>query len=253
MIDFSIFPSDRTLAGRIMRFPLKLLPAELSLPILQGPMRGKKWIVDSGIKSFWLGCYERHFQRLLVEKIKPGKIFYDIGANVGFLTLLASDLVCNGKVIAFEPLPVNAAYLRRHLELNHIQNVEVYEAAVSDQSGRENFSGSDHIDFRGCGKLEQCGGRTVATVTLDSLIQTQGLPAPDFIKMDIEGAEARAIAGAEYCLKTYRPVMFLGTHGANVRRQCSEKLTSWGFEISAIKEMDNDTADLLVTATNPGP
>jgi len=81
----------------------------MTVPILQGPLRGKKWIVGSQRHAFWLGGYEPHLQRLIAREVKPGEIFYDVGANVGFYSLLASVLVGPGKVFAFEQLPANVA------------------------------------------------------------------------------------------------------------------------------------------------
>ena len=101
MIDFSAVGPD-TFAGKVVRFPFRLLPRGMTVPILQGPLRGKKWILGSQRHAFWLGSYEPHIQRLMVQELKKGSTFYDIGANVGFYSLLASFLVAPGKVFAFE-------------------------------------------------------------------------------------------------------------------------------------------------------
>jgi hypothetical protein len=63
--------------------------------------------------------------------------------------------------------------------------------------------------------------------------------------MDIEGTEAKALAGAEKCLKTHRPVIFLATHGQEVHEQCCELLTSWGFNLQILAAMPNHRWNLL--------
>jgi predicted RNA methylase len=94
------------------------------MPILQGPGRGIRWIVGAGTHGCWLGSYESEKQAVVAEALGPGMVFYDLGANAGFYTLLAARAVLpGGEVIAFEPLPENISYLRRHVERNGFRNV----------------------------------------------------------------------------------------------------------------------------------
>ncbi|MHB9011046.1 MAG: hypothetical protein ACYC49_02335 [Ignavibacteriaceae bacterium] len=85
--------SYKSIIGRLIRLPLKLIPAKTVLPIMQGPLKGKKWIKGSSINGCWLGSYENDKQILFREYIKEGMVVYDIGANAGFYTLLSSLLV----------------------------------------------------------------------------------------------------------------------------------------------------------------
>ena len=86
--------SATTWLGKLLRLPLNLIPKKAIVPILKGRLKGKKWIVGSGIHRFWLGTYEWHHHTSVFEKrIKEGGIVFDIGAHVGFYTLLASVLV----------------------------------------------------------------------------------------------------------------------------------------------------------------
>ena len=115
--------SNETRLGRLLRLPLRLLPAGAVVPILSGPLRGRRWVVGAGPHGYWLGTYEADKQRLLQTLLREGDCFFDVGANVGFFTLLASALVGrSGRVVAFEPLPQNLAFLRRHLLLNRPHN-----------------------------------------------------------------------------------------------------------------------------------
>jgi SAM-dependent methyltransferase len=141
--------SRRSLLGRLLRAPLTLVPTSKPLRILTGEVRGLRWIPESAIHRCWMGWYERDKQRLMAKEVRAGSIFYDVGANVGFHTLLAAKLVGSGKVFSFEPSPRNLEYLRRHIALNKLHNVSVFESAVSDrdqvlhfQMERTGFGGS---------------------------------------------------------------------------------------------------------------
>lgn len=181
------------------------------MPILQGRLKGKKWIVGSGRHGYWLGSYENK-ERILFEKtIQKDKIVFDIGAQAGFYTLLASELVGgSGKVFAFEPLPENIEYLKKHLQLNHVENVTIIDAAVSGECGLAPFKlGVDNS----LGRIASEGTLKVKTVGLDALISKGELPEPDYIKIDAEGAELEILRGAQVVLKSKHPTMFISVHG----------------------------------------
>jgi FkbM family methyltransferase len=241
VLESSVF-DPHTFLGRLARYPLKLLPATSVMPILRGPLRGKKWIVSSQRHAFWLGAYEPEMQRLFVKVVKPGGVFYDIGANVGFYSLLASQLVGAGKVIAFEPSPENVRYLRRHLDLNQCSNVEIFDLALCDREGYAHFLDDGTGSM---GRLESHGSLRVRTSTLDALVQAQKIPPPDYLKMDIEGAEFQALSGACECFQQYKPVLFLATHGKEIHAHCCELLNSWGYKMEFVRQQSEDRAELL--------
>ena len=234
--------AEKTL-GRLARFPLELVPPTTVVPILMGRLRGKKWIAGSAIHRCWLGLYEYEKQQRVSREVRPNTVFYDVGAHVGFYSLLASALVGSGKVFAFEPVPRNLVYLREHLALNHVTNVEVLPVAVSDKTGMAPFH-MEQTGFMGC--LSSEGSITVPTATLDSLVQDGRIPPPDYIKMDIEGAELLALQGANETLRHYKPVIFLATHGREIRLGCSRLLETWGYELRNIGESsDPDHSELF--------
>jgi FkbM family methyltransferase len=241
VMNFSALPGTKLL-GRVSRYPLRLLPGTMTVPILQGPLRGKKWIVGSQRNAFWLGSYEPHMQKLIEQEVKPDTVFFDVGANVGFYSLLASTLVGPGKVLAFEPLPGNIAYLERHLMLNAVGNVEVFELAICDEVGAAFF---EQEETGAMGRLQDKGSLRVATATLDSLLQEQKIAPPNYIKMDIEGAEPRALIGAEFCFQRHKPVLFLATHGREVHQECCDLLRSWNYELRVVGPVSQDRAEVF--------
>jgi FkbM family methyltransferase len=223
--------SPTTKLGRLARYPLKLVPPTMVMPVLTGKLRGKRWIVGSGIHGCWLGWYESEKQRVISKEVRPNTVFYDVGANVGFYSLLASTLVGPGKVFSFEPVPRNLSYLKRHLDLNHARNVDAQALAISDKNSVARF----RVEESGyMGHISTEGDISVQTATLDSLVQDGRILPPNYIKMDIEGAEYEALLGARGCFERYRPTLFLATHGQEVHEQCCGLLKSWGYELSLI-------------------
>src|SRR5713101_1261535 len=97
--------SHNSALGKVARLPLKFVPSTAVVRILSGQLRGKRWIVGSGIYRCWLGWYESEKQLIISQDVRPNTVFYDVGANVGFYSLLASMLVGAGKVFSFEPVP----------------------------------------------------------------------------------------------------------------------------------------------------
>ena len=226
-----------TLIGKFLKM---ILPSNMIVPILQGRLRGKKWIISSSNIECALGSYE-YEKRILFEKnVSKSSVVYDIGAHVGFYTLLASDLVGkNGKVIAFEPVPQNLKYLKKHLEINRCTNVIVIEAAVSDKSGISFF---DEGPNSSVGHLsEDNSSLTVETVSIDELIMRGEIPPPNYVKIDIEGAELLALKGAKSTFRTYSPNIFLATHSHrvhNVHIDCINYLASLGYKLKPLQGND---------------
>ena len=212
-----------------------ILPKDMIVPILQGRLKGKKWIVGSSNIECALGSYEYEKRILFEKEVSKSNVVYDIGAHVGFYTLLASELVGKGgKVIAFEPVFRNLKYLKKHLEINQCDNVIVIEAAVSDKSGISHFNEGRNSSM---GHLSEDGDLTVNTVSIDELVGNGKIPAPDYIKIDVEGAELRVLKGAKSTLSNYSPKIFLATHRhivPNVHIDCCDFLTSLDYKLKPI-------------------
>jgi FkbM family methyltransferase len=237
--------SENKVLGKLLRLPLRLLPRELRVPILRGRLQGKWWIVGSGVHGYWLGSYE-YEKRILFEKtITEGSVVFDIGAHVGYYTLLAAVLAGpRGKIFAFEPNPRNLKYLQEHVTMNHLTNIVIIEAAVADKAGSAFFDSGSHSC---CGRLAAQGAIRVNTVALDDLVAAGELPVPNFMKIDVEGAEDLVLAGASSLIENHHPIIFLATHGADKHQQCCQWLRSRGYTLSAIDNQTlEDTREVLV-------
>jgi len=224
--------------GKLLRMPLRLLPRGLVLPVLQGPLRGRRWISGASDHGCWLGSYEFRKQRLFATLVSPGDTVLDIGANVGFYTLLASVLVGQrGTVVAFEPLSRNIELLQRHLRLNALSNVTVVNAAVGNRMGSVRFAA--HQRSNSMGRIDENGALEVSLVSLDGLMDSGSIALPNVVKIDVEGAEYDVLQGSARLLARAQPAILLATHGADVRSRCCDLLQSWGYQLSAVNDAES--------------
>jgi len=236
MINFSRIDYE-SFMGKFLRLPLRLLPKGIKVPIIQGPLKGYKWITDSGVHGYWLGCYEINIVNQFVKYIRDNDInvVYDIGAHVGYYSLLASKFINQkGRVYAFEPNPRNVYYIKRHLQINNIRNVKIVEAAVCDNTTDLFFDNSFSSSM---GKIGNKGIQ-VNGISLDYFVFELKNPIPQLIKIDIEGAENKALMGAKRLLTDYKPTIFLSTHGYDLKKKCEIFLLQLGYEIKEIEKAE---------------
>jgi FkbM family methyltransferase len=249
-MNFSGISKD-TLLGKLLRSPLKLIPPSAVVPILQGPLRGKKWIAGSSTNGCWVGSFEYEKRQVFQRVVGPGDVVYDLGANVGFYSLLASVLVGDqGHVYCFEPLPANISLLKRHVELNGIGNCTIVEAAVTAEDGWAHFDASGHPSMA---HLSETGPSTVRTVRLDSLVESRELLPPKVLKIDVEGAEFAALGGAARTIDRHRPAIFLATHGAGVHQDCLRFLSHRGYRLTSLSAEPVESSPELLARVDPVP
>jgi FkbM family methyltransferase len=179
------------------------------------------------------GASEPEVQDALLRYLRPGMTFYDLGANIGFLSLLGARLVGEeGRVVAFEADPEIAARLREHVERNQFRNVAIVEKAVWSRASKVFFERVDPATSpdRGLGHvIAALSAKTIEieAVSLDDIVST--LPAPDFIKCDVEGAEAEVFRGARKLLAEKRPGIFCEIHSEENRRALLAELARFGY------------------------
>jgi len=219
----------------------------LVVPIPAGPMRGMFWAPASGGKLLrvLLGSYEREQTALFRQLLAPGDIVGDIGANVGYYTLLAARLLGGrGRIVAFEPEPRNAAFLRRHAAVNRAARklAQVEQAAVGAANGTARFSAGTGS---GTGHLADGGELEVRMVKLDDYLAAEKL-APTHLKIDVEGAECDVLCGAMETLRRHRPTIFLSTHGPTPHAACMKLLGELDYRFDPIIGADAATTTELL-------
>jgi len=202
------------LVRRIYEFLGSRLVTSDDVALIDAP--GGKMYLDAAYQhgASWIlfldGVYEKHETELFSGVVKEGMTVVDLGANIGYYTLLAAKLVGEkGKVFAFEPEPHNFALLVKNIKANGYDNVVPVQKAVSNRSGTTRLF--LHQEDAGRHKIydshDSRDSIEVDVITLDSLGEDNQYPI-DLIKMDIEGAEMAALVGVEYIWFALRESLF---------------------------------------------
>ncbi len=183
--------------------------------IQHGPCKGL-WIDNTfGLPGYALGTTEPEEQQALKSLLKEGDVFWNVGANIGFVAMLAARRVgASGEVVAFEPIERIADAARRNLQMNAMQDrSHVIATAVSDHVGQIDFFVGTHSGLNSMVQDQQADGVrvTVATTTLDSVAQKRAR-MPNVISIDVEGAEILVFNGAREVIRKARPAILLENH-----------------------------------------
>ena len=244
---------DVPLIGRCVR---KLVHSAL-------PAGTKLWVqVPAGLgRGLWIrvdprfelgysnGDYEPWLQELLQAQLRPGDCFYDIGAHTGFFALIASTFLGpSGKVVAFEPDPDNAAGLHANLAKNSNTQVIVVQAAVWSSAGQLTFQRALEDSNRTQGQIaagqgSDLGKIAVRAIQLDEFVFAEGNPAPQLIKMDVEGAEWEALQGSRALLERAKPKLLCEIHHPEQIGQIQEYLQGLGYFVEEWKPVHEHYAD----------
>ena len=124
-----------------------------------------------GLPGQVLGTTDIEEQRLLASILKPGAVFYDIGANIGFYAIIGSRLVgAQGRVFAFEPMTASLAMLRHNLALNSLQNVTICEKAASDENKELQFAFDAETSQHSTVSASSTQQVTAVAIRIDSLL-----------------------------------------------------------------------------------
>jgi precorrin-6B methylase 2 len=204
-------------AARHLRQLKNLLVAdEVRYRVVQsGPCRGCQLPLNLRHEfRTWLGLYEIELRKILRACVRPGDCCYDVGAASGYYTLALATLAAPGKVLAIEA--ENPLYDR--LRETVARNSQVRSAIETLRC-----CVSDAVEAARC------------RVTLDHVVLELGYPPPNFIKLDVEGAEHAALLGAREILRRHAPRWIVEVHSAELEKQCRTLLEQHGYEVSVIE------------------
>jgi FkbM family methyltransferase len=146
-----------------------------------------------------IGWYEPETTELFKKILKPGMKVVDVGANIGWFTLLSASLTRgDGVVYAFEPEPTNFELLRRSVFRNHFSNVKLFQKCISDKDGAESLNVANYGQFGSHSIVRQVGDKKihVTAAKLDTLVAELNIGHIDLLKIDVEGAEQKVMRGA---------------------------------------------------------
>jgi FkbM family methyltransferase len=197
------------------------------------------WLNPQAYSDFILGIYEPGFTRNLQRHVEPGSFCLDIGANLGYFTLLMSLLTgAEGRIVAFEPMPDTLQVLRKNIEVNQLKNVTVVGAAVSDHSGSVELLSQESQQFTKTAstvgyRLEGATRSTVASaIRLDDYFGRADR-LPSVIKIDVEGGELEVLKGARETILRGKPILVIEIHGWGSERS--------GQVIHLLSELEYDS------------
>lgn len=242
----------RTLLERFSRDKIikrKLTVCGESIPILVSP--------DAQLKYWKFGsnAFDQDLINIAETYLTDKSTVWDVGANVGVFTFAASSVACNGTVVSIEADIWLANILRKTATLKEYSEnaISVVPVAISNEHSIASFMVAER--GRASNALENAGGRSqmggvrenqyVPTVTLDSLLKV--FPPPDFVKLDIEGAEYSAVLGAKRLINDIRPQFYIEV-GSEVSNQLLDVFLSAGyscFDSSSNKLTDSCPPNML--------
>lgn len=236
----AIYRSPR-LAGLIRRQLNRAAPQGVTaVQIAAGNLQGATLELDMQTeKDYWLGVYEPNLQQAIQEFIKPGWVVFDVGSNIGYISLMLAKAVSpSGRIYAFEALPDNFARVQRNIQLNSFgETIAPIHAAVIDETKPVTFLVGPS---NGMGKVSGSAGRqevvyeqslTVPGIALDDFVYLQKHPVPQAVKMDIEGGEVLALPGMQRILREAHPLMLLELHGPESAEVARTLLTQAGYRL----------------------
>jgi FkbM family methyltransferase len=205
---------------------------ELSAPLAGCRMRLS---TRAGHRRFALGTYEPDVCSVIRSRGR-GETMLDIGANVGYFTLLmARQTGRSGHVVAFEPVPAIHAALRENLRLNGCHQVRAECLAVADveADGMMQSEASGSMPFTA--HISEAGDCPVSLVSVDGYVQRAGLQKLDFVKIDVEGAEDRVIRGMTRTLQNLRPDILLEIHRTDgAESEALGRLRAAGYRLTRV-------------------
>ncbi|MBT4431742.1 MAG: FkbM family methyltransferase [Nitrospinaceae bacterium] len=169
--------------------------------------------------------------------MKPDMTVYDIGAQAGYYSCIFSRLAHRGKIFSFEPLPENIISILRHIRMNKLSNVQVVHTALAGESGISGFSveGEKHRNIL---IPTENAPLLIPTISLDDAVEIHQFPLPDFLKIDVEGAENQVLQGAQRTIEKVHPTIFLALHGEDQKNQCFQFLQMNNYALYDLEDRE---------------
>jgi FkbM family methyltransferase len=193
-------------------------------------------------RLYWHGAagYEPELMALFLRLVRRSKVFFDVGANIGYYAAAALAVNPSVRVVAFEPLPAAFRYLERNLRPDGASRARAENLAVSDASGTDTFVAPHNPKFAfvedpltSVGSLGHGAGMAgeriqVRVDTLDRYVERSGL-VPDLLKLDTEATEHRVIAGAAGLFASARPLVLCEVLPGRVEAQIQTALAPYDY------------------------
>jgi FkbM family methyltransferase len=259
------------------RFPLARKTFYFFLHLFSAGLRPKTILVEVGGIKLYLnskstfapdlmvtGTYDKGTTRLIKDLIKPGMVILDIGANVGYYSLIAAQLVGEkGKVFAFEPAPDNFAFLTKNIEVNGFGNIIPVPKGVSNKSGKGSLFLLDAPDEHTMREHNEKRATEVEVTSVDEFMGNINRPV-DLIKMDVEGSEMRVLEGTVETIRRNPELKIITEFSPHYLQRSGsspeaflKKFTDCGFKLYIINEETGeiklaDAGSIMKARRRPG-
>jgi FkbM family methyltransferase len=222
------------LAGRFVSASSEWIRRQ-DVTISHGVAAGLRFNAAGANAGYALGTTEPQVQEAMRTIVRPRDVLYDIGANVGFFTVLTARLVGPaGAVIAFEPLQESAEAARRNANLNGFTHVTVLTRAAGRRAGTAKLALREESTWAKLADDSTTGPTVdVEIVAIDDLVDAGTIRPPDFVKIDVEGAELDVIEGMRRTIIAHRPVILCEMHGRNAA--FASLMESLGYTVRSLE------------------
>jgi FkbM family methyltransferase len=243
------------------------------LSVTGGPLRGGELLLLPGAVPWQDEMREGRFEAFLHDALADedlgGRTVWDVGAHVGYHTLaFAARVGPQGRVIAFEPNPCNAARLRQNLARNRdlAERVRVETIALSDRDGLDRLYYTPVVDDG-----TSSGAALESALTLenedayraldsipadtargDTLVESRRAPTPSLLKIDVEGGEVGVLRGCGALLASARPLLVIEVHSAGTMFRTHEILSALGYRETLLEPAGRPFSRCHVLARSAG-
>ncbi len=204
--------------------------------IRSGYLAGAYWVrYQRYVNGYWLGHYELELQRALATHLPPGDVFYDVGANAGFFSLLAATLVDpTGHVFAFDPLDLNAQAIASQRDMNGLRNMSVVQKAVGAATGTAAFTydpegpATAHLVAAGRGRVAARAYHLPGCLRPDL--------APAIAHQDRRRRCGRGGAARSHQRPRRQPTLIIELHGPDIANRVHAQLQARGYVIQPLRD-----------------
>ncbi|NHN58563.1 MULTISPECIES: FkbM family methyltransferase [Halorussus] len=205
----------------LAKLPDQILTAARNIEALnyQHEVKGLRKQVH-GISYFTYSLAPSPSEVLLTEflsRSSPGDVLYDVGANIGNYTLVAA--IADREVVSFEPDPEMFCRLQKNIGINDTNLVTAYNIGLANKETTLTFYQSSHQGRGSFNKFNATydnshivGTQDVDVTMLDRIIESDSLPSPNHLKVDVEGFEKEVLQGASQTIEKYRPTLYIEPH-----------------------------------------
>lgn len=243
--------------------PIRQIKSSLKLSYEYEQLKNRNDIVLVNLPTFKLFCrssdldvgrqiihtqsFEPYVASTLKDILKSGDVFVDLGANIGYFSLMASTLVGPiGKIISFEPNVRNVGLFYASIIENNIKNIVVMPVAASDTAQIHKLQSFGSNGFLGAPTPSQSGVQYIQSVVLDEILFS--VPRIDAIKMDIEGFEPFALRGMLKLIEKHKPIIVTEFSPWHIKHRCGrppqeylDTLTAIGYRLAIIESSGRET------------